>query len=152
MGAADIEVAGTTGPAVPAPTADNPYSRLAIDTMRGIRVHSLTLSPSIVAYLKMLVMLGTIRHELAIDYDLRANVQRLLHALMRQRGDRSLDPRLAMERFYDVGVRVSRSMSSSNSSRRRNRSSSRHSRRCSASVAGCKPFAVGWSSSVSPCW
>ena len=45
--------------------ADNPYSKLAIAIMRTIRSKSLNLSPSIVPYLKMLVTLGTLRHELA---------------------------------------------------------------------------------------
>ena len=114
MGAADIETRGeppADAAASPArPPRPNPYSRLAMDTMRGIRDHSLTFSPGIVAYLKMLVMLGTIRHELAINYDLRANVQRFFTRYMRQRAVALADPRLAMERFYDVSVRVRRAV------------------------------------------
>ena len=34
--------------------------------MKTIRTRQLTLSPSIVPYLKMLVTLGTLRHELAM--------------------------------------------------------------------------------------
>ena len=86
----------------------NPYSRLAMDTMRGIREHRLTFSPGIVAYLKMLVMLGTIRHELAVDYDLRANVQRFFTRYMRQRAITLADPRLAPERFYEASIRIRR--------------------------------------------
>ena len=114
MGAADIETRGeppadaASSPARPA--RPNPYSRLAMDTMRGIRDHSLTFSPGIVAYLKMLVMLGTIRHELAINYDLRANVRRFFTRYMRQRALSLADPRLAMERFYEASVRIGRSV------------------------------------------
>ena len=78
--------------------------------MRGIRDHQLTFSPGIVAYLKMLVMLGTIRHELAINYDLRANVRRFFTRYMRQRALALADPRLAMERFYDASVRIRRAV------------------------------------------
>jgi ubiquinone biosynthesis protein len=113
MGASDTE-----GPASAAaeaatsarPPRQNPYSRLAMDTMRGIREHQLTFSPGIVAYLKMLVMLGTIRHELAINYDLRANVRRFFTRYMRQRALALADPRLASERFYEASIRMRRAL------------------------------------------
>ena len=106
MGASETN-AGGQRPADAAATAArparaNPYSRLAMDTMRGIREHSLAFSPGIVAYLKMLVMLGTIRHELAIEYDLRANVRRFFTRYMRQRALALADPRLATERLYEA--------------------------------------------------
>ena len=114
MGASDAQVRGETPAGATAPAARparaNPYSRLAMDTMRGIREHSLTFSPGIVAYLKMLVMLGTIRHELAIDYDLRANVRRFFTRYMRQRAVAFADPRLAMERFYEASIRMRRTL------------------------------------------
>ena len=78
--------------------------------MRGIREHQLTFSPGIVAYLKMLVMLGTIRHELAISYDLRANVRRFFTRYMRQRALALADPRLASERFYEMSIRMRRAL------------------------------------------
>ena len=78
--------------------------------MRGIRDHQLTFSPGIVAYLKMLVMLGTIRHELAIRYDLRANVQHFFTRYMRQRALALADPRQAMDRFYEASVRIRRAV------------------------------------------
>ena len=78
--------------------------------MRGIREHQLTFSPGIVAYLKMLVMLGTIRHELAISYDLRANVRRFFTRYMRQRALALADPRLASERFYEASIRMRRAL------------------------------------------
>src|SRR6185295_19758938 len=92
------------------PPRPNPYSRLAMDTMRGIREHSLAFSPGIVAYLKMLVMLGTIRHELAIEYDLRANVRRFFTRYMRQRALALADPRLATERLYEASIRIRRTL------------------------------------------
>ena len=61
--------------------------------MKTIRTHELTLSPSIVAYLKMLVTLGTLRHQLAIDYDLTRAVRRFFSRLMRQQAIAWLDPR-----------------------------------------------------------
>ena len=114
MGASDPESRGDPAAAEGAtsarPPRQNPYSRLAMDTMRGIREHQLTFSPGIVAYLKMLVMLGTIRHELAISYDLRANVRRFFTRYMRQRALALADPRLASERFYEASIRMRRAL------------------------------------------
>ena len=113
MGGSDIEARDEPGaelPLCPRPARQNPYSRLAMDTMRGIREHQLTFSPDIVAYLKMLVMLGTIRHELAISYDLRANVRRFFRRYMRQRTLALADPRLASERFYEASIRMRRAL------------------------------------------
>ena len=79
MGAADIETRGASRRAAACPLAHrgrNPYSRLAMDIMRVSATPADVLSPSIVAYLKMLVMLGTLRHELATNYDLSVHVQR----------------------------------------------------------------------------
>ena len=114
MGASDTEgrraPAAAEGATSARPPRHNPYSRLAMDTMRGIREHQLTFSPGIVAYLKMLVMLGTIRHELAINYDLRANVRRFFTRYMRQRALAIADPRLASERFYEASIRMRRAL------------------------------------------
>ena len=140
-----------TRPPRPLARPGEPVSRLAMDTMRGIRDHSLTFSPGIVAYLKMLVMLGTIRHELAIDYDLRANVQRFFTRYMRQRALALADPGSARSgstrhrpdspsdqvlEFIEVQEPFIVEAQSS----------------CSASGGGCRRFAAGWCSSVSPCW
>ena len=65
------------------------------------------MSPNIVGYLKMLVTLGALRHQLAIDYDLPDTVRRFVRRLARQQG-LSLDPRLAMERLYAGGGQVQR--------------------------------------------
>jgi ubiquinone biosynthesis protein len=114
MGASDADAGGERPADAAAPAARparaNPYSRLAMDTMRGIREHSLAFSPGIVAYLKMLVMLGTIRHELAIEYDLRANVRRFFTRYMRQRALALADPRLATERLYEASIRIRRTL------------------------------------------
>ena len=120
--------------------------------VRNSATTSLCSPPGIVAYLKMLVMLGIIRHELAINYDLRANVQRFFTRYMRQRAVALADPRQAIDRFYAAFRPGSPCVRSSNSLNCRNCSSSRHSRHCSASGAGCRPCAAGWCSSVSPCW
>ena len=64
----------------------NPYSRLAVDILEVIRDHELRLSSSIVAYLKMLVTLGALRHQLAVHYDLAATVRRFVRKLARSRG------------------------------------------------------------------
>ena len=94
----------------PGADADNPYSKLAVDTLRIIRVHQLQLSQSLLAYLKMLVTLGTLRHQLATDYDLAATVQRFFRRLTRQEAIAALDPRLAIGRAYDVSIRVNRAI------------------------------------------
>ena len=97
----------------PGPTrnpAENPYSRLAVDILATIRVHDLTLSPSIVAYLKMLVTLGTLRHQLAIEYDLQDNVRQFVRRLARQQGLAWLDPRRSVDRLFAGAARVQRAL------------------------------------------
>jgi predicted unusual protein kinase regulating ubiquinone biosynthesis (AarF/ABC1/UbiB family) len=91
-------------------TADNPYSKLAVQIMKTVRSTQLTLSPSIVPYLKMLVTLGTLRHELATSYDLAPQVRRFFRLLLRQQAIRLLNPRLAMERAYAGVVRARRAV------------------------------------------
>jgi predicted unusual protein kinase regulating ubiquinone biosynthesis (AarF/ABC1/UbiB family) len=95
----------------PGPTrdpAENPYSRLAVDILATIRVHELTLSQSIVAYLKMLVTLGTLRHQLASKYDLQDNVRQFVRRLARQQGMAWLDPRRSVDRLFAGAARVQR--------------------------------------------
>ena len=87
--------------------------------MQTIRASELTLSPSIVAYLKMLVTLGALRHQLAPDYDLPANVRVLPPAARASRRCRWLDPRRALDRLYAAPAGCSARWSSSSSSRRR---------------------------------
>jgi ubiquinone biosynthesis protein len=88
----------------------NPYSRLAVDIMTIIREHQLTLSQSLVAYLKMLVTLGTLRHELATDYDLPVTARRFFGGLFRRQALAWLDPRDAMDRLYAGSIRVQRAI------------------------------------------
>ena len=99
---------GAPGPAS-SPT-DNPYSKLAVDILETIREHSLAMSPSIVAYLKMLVTLGTLRHELAVDYDLPENVRHFVRRLARQQGMAWLDPRRSLDRVLAGVSRVQRAL------------------------------------------
>ncbi len=77
-----------------------PDSKLAVDILETIRVQQLTMSPAIVGYLKMLVTLGALRHQLAVDYDLPDNVRRFVRRLARQQGLSWLDPRLIVDRLY----------------------------------------------------
>lgn len=87
----------------PGPTrhaTDNPYSKLAVDILETIRDQRLTMSSSIVGYLKMLVTLGTLRHQLAVDYDLPTNVRTFVRRLARQQGMAWLDPRRTLDRLY----------------------------------------------------
>ena len=65
---------------------ENPYSRLAVDVMQTVRRFDLTLAPSVVAYLKMLVTLGALRHQLAPDYDLPSLVRRFFVRLLQRAG------------------------------------------------------------------
>jgi predicted unusual protein kinase regulating ubiquinone biosynthesis (AarF/ABC1/UbiB family) len=88
----------------------NPYSKLAVDILETIRVEQLTLSSSIVGYLKMLVTLGTLRHELAVDYDLPANVRHFVRRLARQQGMAWLDPRRTLDRLYAGTGRINRAL------------------------------------------
>ena len=95
-------------PARSRPT-ENPYSKLAVDILETIRVQALTLSPSIVAYLKMLVTLGTLRHQLAVEYDLPATVRRFIRGLARQQS-LALDPRRTFDRLYAASGRMQRAL------------------------------------------
>ena len=88
----------------------NPYSKLAVDILETIRVEQLTLSSSIVGYLKMLVTLGTLRHQLAVDYDLPANVRHFVRRLARQQGAAWLDPRRTLDRLYAGTGRLNRAL------------------------------------------
>ena len=89
---------------------ENPYSKLAVDILETVRDHRLSMSPNIVGYLKMLVTLGALRHQLAVDYDLPDNVRRFVRRLARQQSLSLLDPRLAMERLYAGGTQVQRAL------------------------------------------
>jgi ubiquinone biosynthesis protein len=99
---------GAPGPA--RDSTDNPYSRLAVDILATIRVLELTLSASIVAYLKMLVTLGALRHALAIEYDLQDNVRQFVRRLARQQGMAWLDPRRTVDRLFAGAARIQRTI------------------------------------------
>ncbi len=99
---------GAPGPAL-RPT-ENPYSKLAVDILETIRVQALGLSPSIVAYLKMLVTLGALRHQLAVEYDLPSNVRYFIRRLARQQSLELLDPRRTFDRLYAASGRMQRAL------------------------------------------
>jgi ubiquinone biosynthesis protein len=97
----------------PGPVVDstkNPYSKLAVDILETIRDQQLSMSASIVGYLKMLVTLGTLRHQLAVEYDLPSNVRRFVRRLARQQGMAWLDPRRTLDRLYAGAGRLQRAM------------------------------------------
>jgi ubiquinone biosynthesis protein len=99
---------GHPGPAL-RPT-ENPYSKLAVDILETVRVQALTLSPSIVAYLKMLVTLGTLRYQLAVEYDLPSTVRHFIRRLARQQSLALLDPRRTFDRLYAASGRWQRAL------------------------------------------
>jgi predicted unusual protein kinase regulating ubiquinone biosynthesis (AarF/ABC1/UbiB family) len=100
---------GDTWASQPA-TAQNPYTALAVEIMETVQQHHLALSGEIVAFLRMLVMLGTLRHQLATDYDLPAVARQFFRKLLRRRAEEWADPRLAMGRLYEATTRVNRAL------------------------------------------
>ncbi|HEV7603449.1 MAG TPA: AarF/UbiB family protein [Candidatus Limnocylindrales bacterium] len=90
--------------------AHNPYSRLAVDILETVREQRLSMSSSVVAYLKMLVTVGTLRHQLAVEYDLQANVRSFVRRLARQQGLAWLDPRRTLDRLYAGTGRLQRAL------------------------------------------
>jgi hypothetical protein len=68
------------------------------------------MASSIVAYLKMLVTLGTLRHQLAVEYDLPETVRRFVRRLARQQGLAWLDPRRTLDRIYAGAGRMQRAL------------------------------------------
>jgi predicted unusual protein kinase regulating ubiquinone biosynthesis (AarF/ABC1/UbiB family) len=91
-------------------SAGHSYAQLAVDIMQMIQQHALVLSPSVVAYLKMLVTLGAVRHQLAPTYDLPRQVRRFFGRLLWQQGATWLDPRQAVSRAYGGSVQVRRAL------------------------------------------
>jgi len=81
-----------------------------VDILETIRVQQLTMSPSIVGWLKMLVTLGALRHQLAVNYDLAENVRRFVRRLARQQGLALADPRQALDRLYSGAGQVKRAL------------------------------------------
>jgi predicted unusual protein kinase regulating ubiquinone biosynthesis (AarF/ABC1/UbiB family) len=88
----------------------NPYLRLAVGITKTVRVHDLRLSNSLLAYLRMLVTLGTLRHQLAVHYEVAPTVQRFFRRLARQQTMSWMDPRLNVQRFQAGGERVHRAI------------------------------------------
>jgi hypothetical protein len=88
----------------------NPYLRLAVGILDTVRDQGLSLSGSIVAYLRMLVTLGTLRHQLAVNYDVSPTVRRFFRIQMRRESLAWLDPRLGVERLHDGGARLERAL------------------------------------------
>ena len=55
-------------------------------------------------------MLGTLRYQLATDYDLPAVARRFFGQLIRQQGEAWLDPRLMAGRIYGASFRIKRAI------------------------------------------
>ncbi len=80
---------------------ENPSSKLAVEILETIRDQRLTMSPSIVAYLKMLVTLGALRHQLARSTTTsRTTSGASSGGWLASRDSSWLDPRLALDRVY----------------------------------------------------
>ena len=58
----------------------------------------------------MLVTLGTLRHQLSIEYDLQDNVRQFVRRLARQQGLAWLDPRRTVDRSFAGAARVQRTL------------------------------------------
>ncbi|HET6317481.1 MAG TPA: AarF/UbiB family protein [Chloroflexota bacterium] len=97
-------------PAVVQAEGRNPYTMLAFEIMDTVRRNHLTLAADIVAFLRMLVMLGSLRHQLATDYDLPSVARRFFGRLIQQQGQAWLDPRLAVGRVYGATYRAKRAL------------------------------------------
>jgi predicted unusual protein kinase regulating ubiquinone biosynthesis (AarF/ABC1/UbiB family) len=90
--------------------SQNPYTALAVDIMETVQSSHLVLDSEIVAYLRMLLMLGTLRHQLATDYDLPAVARQFFGKLLQRQATEWVDPRLAMGRIYEITTRVNRAV------------------------------------------
>ncbi|MBV9578977.1 MAG: AarF/ABC1/UbiB kinase family protein [Chloroflexi bacterium] len=88
----------------------NPYTALAVEIMETVQGSHLVLSGEIVAFLRMLVMLGSLRHQLATDYNLPAVARQFFGKLLRRRAEEWVDPRLAMSRVFEISQQVSRGL------------------------------------------
>ena len=58
----------------------------------------------------MLVTLGTLRHALAIEYDLQDNVRQFVRRLARQQGMAWLDPRRTVDRLFAGAARIQQTL------------------------------------------
>jgi len=88
----------------------NPYTALAVEIMATVQSSHLILDAEIVAYLRMLLMLGALRHQLATDYDLPAVARQFFGKLLQRQVAEFVDPRLAMGRMYELTTRVNRAV------------------------------------------
>jgi predicted unusual protein kinase regulating ubiquinone biosynthesis (AarF/ABC1/UbiB family) len=107
---ADRMRATSSAPGPMSHAAENPYSKLAVDILETVREQELTMAASIVGYLKMLVTLGTLRFQLAVEYDLQATVRRFTRRLGRQQAIAFLDPRRSLDRLYATSGQVQHAM------------------------------------------
>jgi ubiquinone biosynthesis protein len=90
--------------------AANPYLRLATAIMNVMRDEELSLSGSVVAYLRMLVTLGTIRHALAVRYDVVSYTRRFFTRLMKREMLAWFSPRQGVERLEAITTQMQRAV------------------------------------------
>jgi predicted unusual protein kinase regulating ubiquinone biosynthesis (AarF/ABC1/UbiB family) len=100
---------GGVGP-VPRGADANPYAQLALDILQTMRRQQLRAVPSLVAFMKMNVTLGTLRRQLAPDYNVPRLARQFFGHLIRQQGAAWLDPRLVPGRVYGATDRVRRAV------------------------------------------
>jgi predicted unusual protein kinase regulating ubiquinone biosynthesis (AarF/ABC1/UbiB family) len=89
---------------------DNPYAQLAMDILQTMRSQHLNAAPSLVAFMKMHVTLGTLRRQLTTDYDVPRLARRFFEQLILQQSAAWLDPRLVPGRVYGASFRVKRAL------------------------------------------
>jgi predicted unusual protein kinase regulating ubiquinone biosynthesis (AarF/ABC1/UbiB family) len=104
--ASEMTSSARSGPALTA----NPYLRLGVAVMDTVRLHEMTLAAGVVSYFRMLVTLGTLRHQLRREYDVARTARRFFVRLMRRRMVGWLDPRTSLERLDIVAARFERAV------------------------------------------
>jgi ubiquinone biosynthesis protein len=97
---------GAPGTAV----ARGAVSACALEVMATVRRHEMALAPGIVAYLKTLLTVDTLRFALAPSYDLPTSVRRFLGRLLAEEARAQLDPRQAVRSALEYGLRLRRVM------------------------------------------
>jgi predicted unusual protein kinase regulating ubiquinone biosynthesis (AarF/ABC1/UbiB family) len=81
-------------------------SAFALQILSAVRENGMAVSPSVVAYLKVLATADALRQQLAPDYDLPREVQRYFRRYRAQRVRAWLDPRTATPQAFDFGLRL----------------------------------------------
>src|SRR5205823_707514 len=70
----------------------------------------LTVASSVIAYLKMLVTIGTLRYQLASSYDVSAHARRFFEGMIRKEAASWVNPNRLLERAHEGSFRVQRAL------------------------------------------